>query len=523
MLYYPPLMALVWFLAASPVLLVVVLMTVLRWPAARAGVIGLAAAMAIAAATFGAGIDVQRVALARGLLMALDVLPIVWGAYLFHRVTDEAGAIEALAEALPALTPSRGMQALVIGWAFASFLQGVGGFGVPVAVTAPILAGLGFSPVAAVLVPSIGHAWAVAFGSLASSFQAMVAATGLAPSALAPASALALGVIGLACGAGAAHAAAGWKETGRLGLAILAIGVAMGATHYLLATNGLWPIASVGGGLVGIGVGLVVARRVGIGQAQPLPGEVMRRLGYGLQGYAVLVGVISLVQFVAPLRAVLHRWTVSMLLPSTETLQGFGMPEAAYRYAPLGHTGALLAYAAILATLLYAWRGRALGRASLRRIIVGTARPMIPATLGILCMVALAAVMEYAGMIHVLAEAMAAVTGGGFALVSPWIGALGAFVTGSNTNSNLMFGALQARTASLLGMDVPRLLALQNVGGALGSVVSPAKVIVAVSTVGLAGQEGRVMRPLAIAVGIILLLTSLAAGLGLLFAVVQSA
>jgi lactate permease len=516
-------MALLWLFSASPVLLVVLCMTVFRWSAARAGLLGLAAAMTVAALSFGAGIDVQRVALTRGVLMALDVLPIVWGAYLFYRVTDEAGAIAALAEALPALTPSRGMQALVIGWAFTSLLQGVGGFGVPVAVTAPILVGLGFSPVTAVLVPSIGHAWAVTFGSLASAFQAMVTATGLTPSALAPASALALGVVGLACGVVATQAATGWKETGRLGLAILAIGIAMGASHYLLATHGLWPVASVGGGLAGMGVGLAVARRVGMGPARPLPAEAVRGFGRGLQGYAVLIGVISVVQFVAPLRDALHSWTVSVRLPSTETLHGFVMPEAAYRYAPLGHMGALLVYAAILVFLLYAWRGRALGRESLRRIIVGTARPMIPATLGILGMVALAAVMDYSGMIRVLAEAMAVLAGGGFALVSPWIGALGAFVTGSNTNSNLMFSALQLRTASLLGMDGPSILALQNIGGALGSVISPAKVIVAVSTVGLAGQEGRVMRPLAWGLGIILLLTSLAAGLGLLFAVVQSA
>ena len=125
--------------------------------------------------------------------MALDVLPIIWGAYTFYRVTAEAGGIEALSEALPVLTPSRGLQALVIGWAFASFLQGVGGFGVPVAVTAPILAGLGFSPLTAVLVPSIGHAWTVTFGSLASAFQALVAATGMPAALLAPASAAALG------------------------------------------------------------------------------------------------------------------------------------------------------------------------------------------------------------------------------------------------------------------------------------------------------------------------------------------
>ncbi len=509
-------MTVLWLLAASPILLVVLLMTVVRWPAARAGLAGLAAALVVAGGWFGAGLPVQRLALIRGVLMALDVLPIVWGAYVFYRVTAEAGAIDALSEALPVLTPTRGLQALVIGWAFASFLQGVGGFGVPVAVTAPILAGLGFPPLTAVLVPSIGHAWAVTFGSLASAFQAMVAATGQPAALLAPASALALGIVCLACGIGAAQAAAGWRETARLGLVIALMGSAMGACLYGLARLGLWPIASVGAALVGMGIGLVAARR------RFSSGVSLRRLGFGLQGYAVLVGLISLVQFVPLLREALHRWTVSVSLGPTTTLLGFSMPAMTYHYDPLGHTGTLLAYAALLAYALYRWQGSAFGPGSLRRIAAETLRTMLPVTLGLLAMVTMAAVMEQSGMIQSLAAALAASAGGGFALVSPWIGALGAFVTGSNTSSNLMFGALQARAADLLGLDLPLVLALQNVGGALGSVVSPTKVIVAVSTLGMIGQEGRVMRPLAVTVALLLLLTSLAAGLALLLAVVQS-
>ncbi len=492
-------------------------MTIARWPAARAGLAGLAAAMVVAAGWFGAGWAVQRVALLRGLWMAVDVLPIIWGAYAFYRVTAEAGAIDALSEVLPALTPTRGMQALVIGWAFASFLQGVGGFGVPVAVTAPILAGLGFPPLTAVLVPSIGHAWAVTFGSLASALQAMVAATGLPAALLAPASALALGIVGVACGIGAAQAAAGWKETARLGLVIAVMGSAMGVCQYGLARLGLWPIASVGAALVGMGIGLVAARQ------RSSAGVSLQRLGFGLQGYAVLVAVVALAQFVPLLREGLHRWTVSVPLVSTTTLLGHSMPAMTYRYDPLGHTGALLAFAALLAYGLYRWQGSALGRGGLRRIAAGTMRPMLPVTFALLAMVALAAVMEQSGMFQALATALANAAGGRYALVSPWIGALGALVTGSNTSSNLMFAALQARAASLLGLDVPLILALQNVGGALGSVVSPTKVIVAVSTLGLIGQEGRVMRPLAVTVAVLLLLTSLAVGLVLLLAVVQSA
>jgi lactate permease len=249
----------------------------------------------------------------------------------------------------------------------------------------------------------------------------------------------------------------------------------------------------------------------------------LRRLGGGLEGYALLVLVIGLARLVGPLKVVLERWTVEAMLPGTATLDGFRMAAAVQSYTPLGHTGTLLLFASLLAFGLLAWRSRTGAGAALQRVMSSTLSTMLPVTLGIVAMVELSAVMEYAGMISALASAIASAAGQGFALVSPWIGALGAFVTGSNTSSNLMFATLQARTASLLNLEATHVLALQNVGGALGSVVSPTKVIVAVSTVGLAGQEGRVMRPLAFALALILLCVSLAVAIGLLIAVVQSA
>jgi len=77
--------------------------------------------------------------------------------------------------------------------------------------------------------------------------------------------------------------------------------------------------------------------------------------------------------------------------------------------------------------------------------------------------------------------------------VAPFIGALGAFITGSNNNSNVLFAALQMRTAELLGLDVPLILGAQTAGGSLGSVMAPAKVIVGCSTVGLGDNESVVM------------------------------
>ena len=78
----------------------------------------------------------------------------------------------------------------------------------------------------------------------------------------------------------------------------------------------------------------------------------------------------------------------------------------------------------------------------------------------------------------------------------PFIGVIGAFLTGTNNNSNILFGVLQAEAASLLKLNVPLILAAQNAGGSMGSVMSPTKLIVSCITVGLGGQEGKVLRKL---------------------------
>jgi lactate permease len=102
--------------------------------------------------------------------------------------------------------------------------------------------------------------------------------------------------------------------------------------------------------------------------------------------------------------------------------------------------------------------------------------------------------MVDSGMTFMLAQGMVDVAGPVFPLLSPFIGVLGSFMTGSNTNSNILFSALQRDSAVLLGLPPAVLLAAQTTGGALGSMVAPAKIIVGCSTVGLSGKEGPVVK-----------------------------
>jgi lactate permease len=480
-------------LAIIPIVLILVLMVGLRWGAARAGGAGYLSALFLSVIFFGAGPNLLAFAHIRSLFLSADVLLIIWGAFLLYRVADEAGAIRTIGLALPHLTADKGMQAIIIGWVFASFLQGVGGFGVPVAVIAPLMIGLGFNPMSAVVIPSLGHGWAVTFGSLGSSFQALIAATDLPGELLAPDSALFLGISAVFVGMVVVHCSGGWKDIYRLILPILVIGVVMGVFQYIFAVTGLWNLAAFGGSVAGLLVGFPLSRKFH-GDQQGNRALIYKDVIIALSGYAILIITALAVQLNPDIRAALSQFVIQADLPEVRTELGYVTPAGTSRAIPLfAHPGAILAYSSITAFLIY-WGAKLYQPGSVRRILSGTVRKVMSSSVSIASMVAMAVIMENAGMIEVLANGLAGVMGAAYPAVAPWIGALGSFMTGSNTNSNVVFGMLQLRTAELLGYAVPVILAGQTAGAGLASVMAPTKVVVGASTAGMAGREGEVMQ-----------------------------
>jgi lactate permease len=506
-------------LALLPILVILFLMVGLRWSASRAGAAGYLCGLAIAVLFFGATPQLLAYAHAKGLLYSLDVLLIIWTAFLLYRVVDEAGAIRTIGQALPRLTPDPVLQALILGWVFASFLQGVGGFGVPVAVVSPLLVSLGLSPLIAVLAPSLGHGWAVTFGSMGSSFQALIATTGQSAEALAPPTALFLGLVCPVTGLMVAHATGGWKAVHRLFLPVLVWGGVMGSVQYLVATAGAWNIGAFIGGLAGLVIAPVVVR-FSANRSQPMADSlqpapldpqpsVKRSLFIALSGYAILIVLTLVIQLIPNVTHFFGQVVLQVQFPEIRSALGYVTPAGTGRKINLfGHTGSLLLYTSILAYLLYRLCG--LYRSgSIRRILEGTVRRVMASSVSIVSMICMALIMEHAGMTDALARGLAEGTGRLFPIFSPWIGAIGAFMTGSNTNSNVVFGALQMQTAQLLGYAVPVILAAQTTGAGLASVAAPAKLVVGTSTAGMAGKEGEVLRRLAPYVAILVLLISL--------------
>jgi lactate permease len=480
-----------WLLSFLPVLVILVLMLGFRWRGLPAGLVGWGIALLVAALWFGAKWALLFSAQLKALALTLSVTFILWGALLFFRVTDEAKAVAAVGAGLPRLTPDRGKQALLLGWVFGTFLQGVGGFGVPVAVIAPLLVGMGFSPMVAVLIPSIGHPWAVTFGSQGSSFFTLMEVTGRGTE-LAPWSAILLGGACLACGAGTLWAAGGWQTLRANLMPWLVVGLTMAGTQYIAATRGMWSLGAMLAGLAGLAVGVVGIRVLSPRGSQNGVGDPASSMPirWALAPYGVLVGLVLLAQ-IRPVADFLGQVSLGMQFPKLVTPQGNTLPAKVVTIKVLSHAGALLTYASFVAYGLFRWRGDYTPGAA-ERIVRTTMRRVLRSGLATAMIVGMAVTMEYAGMTYLLATGIAQVVGRAFPLVSPFIGALGAFMTGSNTNSNAVFGTLQQEVAVLIGVSPLVILAAQTAGGAIGSAFSPAKIIVGCSTVD--AEEGPALK-----------------------------
>lgn len=504
-------------IASIPILVILVLMIGFRWGAARAGAAGYLSAFFVAVVFFGAGVDVLAYAHTKAIILTFDVLFIIWAAYLLYRVAEDAGAIKTIGRLLPSLTRDRGMQALLIGWVFASFLQGAGGFGVPVAVTAPLMIGLGFSPLSAVIIPSIGHGWAVTFGSLGSSFNALLSATGLDAPTLAPETALYLGLACVLTGPMIAHAVDGWAGVKRLLVPALVIGTVMGAVQFAVAAGaGLWNLGAFTGGLAGLAISMWVVRW---GQAgKGIERSERKPLWLALSAYLVLILFTVVILLIPAINNWLGQISIQIQFPETVTALGYISPAGTNRPVRIfTHAGAILVYTSLVSYFIYRRAGLYETDAG-KNILRATVRGMMSSSLSIALMVAMATMMQQSGMTEAIAQGLADAVGKAFPLIAPWIGGIGAFMTGSNTNSNVVFAGLQMRTAELLKYSIPAILAGQTAGAAVASVAAPTKLVVGASTAGMAGKEGDVLRALvgytALLVLFISLLTGLASLLG---------
>lgn len=490
-----------WFLAFLPLGVLLLTMLGFKWSAPRAGTVSWIVALFCGWLFFGADGFVLGLACAKGLSLSLFVLLIIWAAVYLYNTIDSLGGIGVIGRSISGLVKPRLGQALLLAWVFSGFMQGIAGFGVPVAVVAPLMLMLGFPPVLSAVSVLVGHSWAVTFGSMGSSYYTIQLVTGIPGAAIGPTMAILFALPIVATGFAVAIIASGWPAAKRGALAIVLVGVTVSFFVWLMAFWGAAQIASIVPGLVGCGMVWLICKtkllRDGTGNVNtPQVAEQNNRMNFHIAflPYYLLI-LLTVVSQIPSIKEAASQLYFGIDYPGLETSLGYAVePVEGYAKIRLLNHPAPLILATILLTFLFfrvsgRWKKGA-GTIALRK----TVRQCLRTTIGIATMVMMALIMTNTGMTEIMANGIARVTGVVFPLFSPYIGVLGCFMTGSNTNSNVMFGALQVETALTLGISPLIIASVQSIGGSLGSAIAPAKVLIGSSLVGLVGREHEVMR-----------------------------
>jgi lactate permease len=546
----PPLEPALWAAGFAPVAVLFVLVLWGRVGTRVPALVALALTAVLAATVFRSGWEVLGVAIGKGLWLGLWILLVVWPSLLLFRIASVAG-LERLGQVFTSILPRRRENLLLVAWVFPALIQGVAGFGTPIAVAAPLLLAMGWGPVRAVAYPLVGYHWSVTFGSMGSSFymasltarldgSQQVALAGSA-SALLAVSCLVSGALVLLMDGGLR----GLREGART---LLVVGLPMAAT--LVGVALLVPaIATLSAAAVGLGVVVLLnlATRRSRVRHEPAGGRGERQAGttteagsgVGGDGRAdgggdVLVdepraaqisgptGVLLLAPYLYLLVAALpvflvpasRAWVRSHLSMAPDfgaTATGFGwrnVPEADYTpVALLGHPGFYVLLACLLGYVTFRLAGLWQGPAS-RGVVRGWLRGLPAASLPIVLLATLASVLVDSGMVSLLARGTAEVAGGLYPALAPVVGAVGSFMTGSTTSSNALFAPLQAQIAGVLGLDPEILVAAQTAGGNAGNSLAPVVLLIGATTVGAVDAASAILRTCLLPVGVLLAVVS---------------
>ena len=548
--------------AFAPILVALVLMVGLRWPATRA--MPLAWLAAAAAAVFVWRMDLIAVVAStlQGFASAVTVLLIVFGALMILYTLSESGGMETINHGFHGISTDRRVQVIIIAFLFEAFLEGAAGFGTPAAIAAPLLLSLGFPALAAVLVALILNTVPVTFGAVGTpvwfglkNLEGKIKAAVSEQGASLPFSDM--DGFNMLVGQWSAvfHTVMafvlpifvvclmtrlfGQNRSFKEGLAIWKFSLFASLAFVIPFLGSAFFIGeefpALIGGLVGLPVVLYAARRKWLLPAQswdfgpqstweaewtgeiatahkieftPQMSQFRAWLPYVLIG---LILVLTRVQFL-PLVQWVKAWSIGV----SDIL---GQAGISYSLQPFYNPGIIpFILVAVLTVALHRMPPQKVKKAWSEAF-----RRMKNPTIALIFAVALVQIFKnssmnpagYASMPLSMAEAVAAVAGGTWPLFAPFIGALGSFITGSNTVSDLLFAEFQYNIAAALELPRQIIVALQAVGGAMGNMVCIHNIVAASATVGLVGMEGVILKRNVVP---LLLYGIVVGGMGLIFA-----
>lgn len=509
-----------WVLAVLSIVALLVFLVPLRWRAPEAGPMAMFTAAAVAVLAFETPLKTLAVAGGKGVWDAVFILYVIWPALFLYQVTKQSGAYDALRQGISRFSRNELFIVLALSWVFSSFLQGIAGFGAPVAVVVPLLITVGVKPVHAVAMGVLAHAWARFFGTLGVGWLALLRVTDIStPEDIVNAafqSSLLILIPTYLGGLLVVWLYGRWAAVRHAWPLVLILGTILGVGQLLAATFvspelstflaaavallALYPLSRwkrFGDPIKDIPVRPAMMDQPTNTQSEAAP---VMSLAMSFLPYAILTTVTLSVLLIPPLNDVMRQFQFGLPFPAVET--GFGIQNAAVeRYAPITvftHPGMMLLITAIIVWIVYnaggyyrAWAERHQPERIWSALLVDA----VPASVPVIAFLVTSRILDHSGQVLTIAYGIAAVSPPlVYASIASVIGALGAFMTSSSTASCVLFGAVQSSVAELHGMPRETIVASQAAGSAYGNAIAPANIVLGTSIAGVKGQEGAVLR-----------------------------
>ena len=429
-------------------------------------------------------IDALTAALEGVALGLWPIMLVIVAAVFTYNLSIHTKSMDVIKKMMTGITTDKRILVLILAWGFGGFLEAIAGFGTAVAIPASIMAALGFRPVFAAIICLIANTTPTAFGAIGTPVTTLAKLTGLDPTNLSYAVAVQLGVlIVLVPIVLVMITEKSVKAIKGVFFITLISGLSFAIPEVLAARYMGAELPALLGSIVSMGATILVAKIFYKNTAAKDAEKVSFKRG--LLAWLPFILVFLIIIVTSPLfpgiNSVLSRIQTSVPIYT-------GANAKPYTFAWIATPGTLIILATFIGGLIQGAKfGEILG------VLLKTAKQMSKSALTILSIVALAKVMGYSGMIKSIAVVLVEVTGSFYPLISPIIGALGTFVTGSDTSSNVLFGGLQVEVAKSLDMS-PYWLAAANTGGATaGKMISPQSIAVATAATGIQGTEGKIL------------------------------
>ena len=496
-------------LALSPIILVIILIAIFNWPASKAMPVSAIYTLLLAKFYWGMHADWMSASVISGALTAIDILLIVLGALLLIGIMKKSKKIDVIIADLKSITPDSRIQMIIIGFAFVSFLEGIAGFGTATAIAAPLLVVLGFPAVAAVSLPLILDAIPVTFGAVGVpiNYGIPIAVEGLTPevlrqislqSALLHSSA-AIFLPLLVCGILTRFFSD--KKSWKLGFGVwkfaLIVSIAF-IIPYVAISWYLGPeLPSIVGSLVALFTGVILAKKK-IAMPKKVwafkhdnhhPKITLKKNLVAWSPYILVSVLLITTRFQGPIQD----WFRSI----TINYNGILGTTLNYSLPVLFNPGTIFIIVSLIAAIYFKMKFKDIGST-----ITNVLKKLVPVSIALIFTIIIVRLLLNSNynasglesMLLIPAQALAATLGVSWFFFAPFIGSLGAFISGSNTVSNILFAGFQYNIAQNLGLGTTFVLALQAVGGGIGNMICVHNIVAACSTVGITGQEGSIFR-----------------------------